>query len=210
VDDRELAQRFPAGDETTVRAVYERYGRAVHTVAWSILRDAAQAADVTQATFVNAWKAAGRFDPTRELGPWLYAIARRTAIDEYRRRRRDRLTEPDGFERLDAAAAQGSEGIERTWEAWQVRLAVDDLPVEEQEVVRLAWFEGLTHPEIAARLDVPVGTVKSRSHRAHRRLSVALRHVRSANHAGPSVVDAGEPSQTDVAADPAATRGGNR
>ena len=68
--------------------------------------------------------------------------------------------------------------LEATWEAWQVRLALDQLPAEERQVVRLSWFDGLAHPEIADRLGVPVGTVKSRSHRAHRRLAELFAHVR--------------------------------
>lgn len=180
-EDRELARRFPSGDENAVRAVYARYGRAVYTVAFSILRDADRAADAAQATFVNAWRAASRFDPSQDLAPWLYTIARRTAIDAYRRERRVESTDPGALEGV-AAPEPGTGGLVSTWESWQVRLAVDALPPDEQEVVRLSWFNGLTHPEIAERLGVPAGTVKSRSHRAHRRLASALAHVRAENH----------------------------
>ena len=171
--DRELAMRFPTADDAVLRAVYERFGGAVYTVALSILGDAGRAADVVQSTFVNAWQAASRFDPAQELAPWLYTIARRQAIDAYRR---DRRTLAVDSAELDVPEAATS--LEATWEAWQVRLAVDQLPAEEREVVRLSWFDGLAHPEIADRLGVPVGTVKSRSHRAHRRLAELLAHVR--------------------------------
>ena len=76
--------------------------------------------------------------------------------------------------------------LEATWEAWQVRLALDQLPDEEREVVRLSWFDGLAHPEIADRLGVPVGTVKSRSHRAHRRLAELLAYVRDVRDPAPA------------------------
>lgn len=172
LDDRELARRFPSGDEDVVRAVYARYGGAVHTIAMSMLRDPMEAADVVQATFLNAWRAAARFTPDRELGPWLYAIARRQAIDAYRRNRRIELaTHAD----LDVVELPPS--MEQLWEAWEVRRAVDQLPADEREVVRMAWFDGLSHPEVAERLGVPVGTVKSRSHRAHRRLAALLAHL---------------------------------
>jgi len=174
--DRELARRFPGGDDDVVRAVYRRFGGAVYTVAMSILGDASRAADVVQATFVNAWQASHRFDPDRELGPWLYTIARRQAIDTYRRERRSEPTDPS---ELDVVALPPS--LEQAWEAWQVRLALDQLPPEECEVVRLSWFDGLAHSEIAERIGVPLGTVKSRSHRAHRRLASLLAHVGSAN-----------------------------
>ena len=68
--------------------------------------------------------------------------------------------------------------ISAAWEAWEVRSAVSKLPPDEQVVVRLAHLDGLTHAEIAHQLDVPLGTVKSRSHRAHRRLADRLRHLR--------------------------------
>ena len=69
-------------------------------------------------------------------------------------------------------------GLEQWYEAWQVRQAIDALPADEREVVRLQHLEGLTHTEIAERLGVPLGTVKSRSHRAHQRLAVALSALR--------------------------------
>lgn len=184
IDDRELARRFPHGGDDIVRAVYERYGRAVYTVALSMLHDRTQAADVVQSTFLNAWRASVKFDPERELGPWLYAIARRQAIDAYRKTSR---VEPVSPEHLDAP--EQPPPIERTWEVWEVRLAVDRLPDDERDVVRMAWFEELTHSEIAERLGVAIGTVKSRSHRAHRRLATLLAHVADANRsAAPSVV----------------------
>jgi RNA polymerase sigma-70 factor (ECF subfamily) len=173
VSDRELAMRFPLADDAVLRAVYDRFAGAVYTVALSILGDAGRAADVVQSTFVNAWQAAGRFNPEQELAPWLYTIARRQAIDAYRRERRARAVDA-----ADLDDAQAAVSLEATWEAWQVRVALDQLPDEERQVVKLSWFDGLAHVEIADALGVPVGTVKSRSHRAHRRLAGLLAHVR--------------------------------
>jgi RNA polymerase sigma-70 factor (ECF subfamily) len=170
-----------------VKAVYERYGRAVHTVAYSIVRDSATAADVVQATFVKAWRAAGTFNPERDLGPWLYTIARRQAIDTLRRERRVEPAEPEVIDVVELPPS-----LESAWEAWEVRLAVDQLPDDEREVVRLAWFVGLSHPEIADHLAVPVGTVKSRSHRAHKRLASLLAHVVAENRSGSSGVQVDE------------------
>jgi RNA polymerase sigma factor (sigma-70 family) len=181
VSDRELAIRFPAADDAVLRDVYDRFGGAVYTVALSILGDPGRAADVVQSTFVNAWQAASRFNPDQELAPWLYTIARRQAIDAYRRDRRTRAV--DAAEIDDAIAAVS---LEATWEAWQVRVALDQLPEDERRVVKLAWFDGLAHTEIAEVLGVPVGTVKSRSHRAHRRLAELLAHVRDAGDEPPA------------------------
>lgn len=183
ITDRDLAARFPSGDHDVVRAVYGRYGGAIYTIAMSILGDPGRAADVVQATFVNAWQAAHRFDPSRELGPWLYTIARRQAIDAYRRERRSEPTDPSELDLVDDPPS-----LERTWEAWQVRIALDQLPPDEREVVRLSWFDGLAHPEIAERIGAPIGTVKSRSFRAHKRLASLLAHVRDANRSAPSGV----------------------
>lgn len=193
VSDRELAIRFPAADDAVLRDVYERFGGAVYTVALSILGDPGRAADVVQSTFVNAWQAASRFNPDQELAPWLYTIARRQAIDIYRRDRRSRPV--DAAELDDAIAAVS---LESTWEAWQVRVALDQLSEDERRVVKLAWFDGLAHTEIAEVLGVPVGTVKSRSHRAHRRLAELLAHVREAGDEPPGEAAANRSETADV------------
>jgi RNA polymerase sigma-70 factor (ECF subfamily) len=170
--DPELNRRFIAGEERAVREVYAEFGGPVTTVAASILKDRDHVGEAVQQTFLKAWRAAATFDPARELGPWLYSIARRTSIDIYRRER-TRAGEP---------LADHDEGIsplsfERTWEAYEVRRAVERLPDEERQVVRLSHFEGLSHTEIAERLGVPAGTVKSRSYRAHRRLAAWLGYL---------------------------------
>ncbi len=201
MSDRDLAMRFPAADDAVLRDVYERFGGAVYTVALSILGDPGRAADVVQATFVNAWQAAGRFNPQQELAPWLYTIARRQAIDAYRRERRAHVVDTAELDDDQAAVS-----LEATWEAWQVRLALEQLPLDERQVVRLSWFDGLAHPEIADKLGVPVGTVKSRSHRAHRRLAGLLAHVRDVgepptvqeeNRTATPAVGIGEPRRHD-------------
>lgn len=171
--DRETLERFRDGDETAVKAVYERFGGAVFTVAVSILRDPGLAADATQQTFIKAWRAASTYDPGRDFAPWIYAIARRTAIDIYRK-------EKSTIPLAEVDPVQGGPDLELLWERFEVRLAVDRLGDDEREVVRLSHFEGLTHSEIANRLGIPVGTVKSRSHRAHRRLLEMLRHLMEA------------------------------
>lgn len=172
-DDSELAARFASGDEDAVRAVYQRYAGPVAAVALGTLGRRELADEVVQTTMLKAWRAAATFDPSRELAPWLYAIARRVAIDVYRRERRAAATTELGED--DVAVVPLS--FERTWERWEVRTALDKLPDEEREVVRLTHLVGMTHQQVADRLQVPVGTVKSRSARAHRRLAALLSHV---------------------------------
>lgn len=169
----DLATRFRTGDPDAVREVYRRYAGPVTTVAMSVLHDRELAADAVQQTFVKAWKAAASFDADRELAPWLYSIARRTAIDVLRAE----STPTRGGHAPEQDQAVESIGFERTWEAYEVRRAVEDLPDGEREVVQLSHGAGMTHPEIAERLGIPPGTVKSRSNRAHRRLAAALGHL---------------------------------
>jgi RNA polymerase sigma factor (sigma-70 family) len=165
--------RFRCGDPDAVRAVYRAQGSSVFAVAYKTLRSRDLAEEATQQTFLKAWRAAATFDPARELGPWLATIARRTAIDLYRReacRPTERLE--------DAAAAEQPDGFDRIFDVWAVREAIDGLPPLEREVVRLQHLESLTQAEIGARLGVPVNTIKSRSSRAHRRLAARLGHLR--------------------------------
>jgi len=171
------ASRFCDGDPDAVRAVYREYGRLVYAVAYKVLGDKGLAEEATQQAFVQAWRGARHFDPSRELAPWLATITRRVAIDIHRREVRR------AHDRLDDVAADPSvvtlpDSAESAYEVWEVRRAVEELPPEERDVVRLQHLEGLTHVEIAERLGVPTGTVKSRSFRAHRHLAARLGHLR--------------------------------
>lgn len=183
----DLIERFRAGDPEAVRAVYREHAGAVHTVARSIVRDRELAAEVVQQTFVKAWRAAASFEANRELAPWLYSIARNTAIDLVRAESRPTR---GGHERETDVGVE-PETFERTWERFEVRRAVDALPPDEREVVRRSHLLGETHHQIASDLGVPVGTVKSRSGRAHKRLAAALGHL-VANRRVPGDVVTGE------------------
>ena len=166
-------ERFKAGDPDAVRAVYREHAGAVHTVARSIVRDPELAADVVQQTFIKAWKAASRFEGSREIAPWLYSIARHTAIDALRAESKPTR----GGHEPETDQGVQPETFERTWERFEIRRAVDALPPDEREVVRRSHLLGFTHEQIATDLGIPIGTVKSRSGRAHKRLAVALAHL---------------------------------
>jgi RNA polymerase sigma factor (sigma-70 family) len=176
--DATVISGFCAGEPDAVRTVYRSYGPAVFAVAHRMLGDRSLAEEATQQTFVQAWKAAARFDAGRELGPWLTTIARRVAIDVYRRESRRSAAPLESVAPDDPAIVTLPPGVDEVSDAWEVRRAVDALPVDEREVVRLQHLEGRTHAEIAERLGVPIGTVKSRSHRAHQRLAARLAHLR--------------------------------
>jgi RNA polymerase sigma-70 factor (ECF subfamily) len=155
-------------------AVYDRYHRAVWAVTSRTTGADHLAQEALQDTFVRAWQAATSYDPRRPLGPWLLTVARRTALDLLRRE----LRPTRGGHEEEQDAVVWSPGITEAWLTWEVREAVDQLGEEERQVVQLAFFEDLSHAQIAERLAVPIGTVKSRAHRAHRRLALMLAHVR--------------------------------
>jgi RNA polymerase sigma-70 factor (ECF subfamily) len=176
--DAHVRARFRDGDPDAVRAAYSTYGRLVYAVAHAILRDRGLCEEATQRTFLSAWRAAATVDPGRELGPWLATIARRVSIDIHRREALRAVTPLDSVAADDSALVSPPVAVEDMYDLWEVRRAVSLLPDEEREVVRAQHFEGLTHEQIAARLGIPVGTVKSRSFRAHRRLASELGHLR--------------------------------
>src|SRR5579862_5301131 len=147
-------------DPEAVRAVYRAYGRLVYAVAYKLLGDQGLAEEAAQQTFVQAWRAAGSYDPVREVGPWLATIARRAAIDIHRREARGRHSSLDGADPADPALISLPPSAEQVYDVWEVRRAIDALDPQDAELVRLQHFEDLTHAQIAERLGIPVGTIK--------------------------------------------------
>ncbi len=170
--DATLMKRFQRGDPEAVRAIYRAYSRPVFTVAYGALGDRSLAEEAVQVTFTKAWQAADRFDASKAIAPWLYTIARRVAVDLYRRERRHESSE------IDHDIAVMSPSFEGMWEAWEIRAALDKLPAEERTIIQATHYRQLTMTETATEFGIPVGTVKSRSHRAYRRLAQALSHLR--------------------------------
>ena len=170
-----VALGFMNGEPDAVRAVYKEYGKLVYAVAYKVLADRSLAEEATQEAFVRAWRGASSYDPSRELGPWLATIARRTAIDVYRRAARrphSSLVEDD------PNLVELPPSVERAYDIWEVRRALAQLAPEDATLVRLQHLEGLTQSEVAQRMGIPLGTVKSRTFRAHRRLAGLLGHLR--------------------------------
>jgi len=168
-----LGERFSAGDESALAEVFDQYAGPMMAVASHALADRRLAEEAVQQAFVHAWKARSNFDPDRALGPWLRSIVRRTAVDAWRRERRHTVhslheVAPSDLPSVDPPSIAAASDV------WTVRQAIDALPPTSREVVRLAHLEQLTQSEIAARLDVPLGTVKSRTHQAYRQLAAAL------------------------------------
>lgn len=164
----DLGRRLAAGDTDALREVYARYGGPMLTAALHHLDgDRRLAEEALQAAMLKAWRAASTFDTRRPVAPWLYAIVRHCAIDLRRHERRHHAS-LDTVD--DELASGGTDAYESATTAWAVRAALERLPAKEYAVMRLTYFEGLTQGEIAARLGIPVGTVKTRAARAHNRL----------------------------------------
>jgi RNA polymerase sigma-70 factor (ECF subfamily) len=168
-----LGERFAAGDEAALGAVFDEFAGSMLSVALNLLSDRRLAEEAVQQAFVQAWRGSGSFDPARELGPWLRSIVRRTAIDVWRRERRHDTRSLDDVAPSALPSVEPA-SITDAADVWAVRQAIDDLPPANREVVRLAHLEQLTQPEIATRLGIPLGTVKSRTHSAYRQLAAAL------------------------------------
>ncbi len=186
---RVARERFCTGDLDALGEVYRVYSGPVQSVVRGVLGSGGNVDDVVQETFMRAWRGATSFDPGRALGPWLFTIARRTSIDMLRKE--SRATRSDHDELTDNVGIVDLPGIEEAWERWEIRIALDQLPEEERTVLMLSHFHGFTHPQIADHLGIPPGTVKSRSHRAHQRLSGLLSHLANDPSQSPSTEEPG-------------------
>ncbi len=180
--DPAVLDAFKRGESDAVRTLYRQYGHLVFAVAYRVLGRRELAEEAAQQTFVNAWRAADRIDVDRDPASWLATIAKRAAIDIYRREAR-RATRPMAeVADHDRAIVSLPPDVDALDAVWQVRRAIAALPADEASIVRLQHLDGMTHTEIADKLGVALGTVKSRSHRAHRKLAGLLGHLRSESH----------------------------
>lgn len=175
-DDRQLITTIALGDPEALVMLYDRYGRMAFGLAYRILGDAATAEEVVQDAFLRVWRQAESFDANRgNVRAWLFSIVHHRAIDLLRGRYGKRRTESALDEIEHALATPDIWGeVSQTLQQEQIRTAVRELPVEQRHTIELAFFEGLTHSEIAERTGVPLGTIKSRMRLGLRKLRDAL------------------------------------
>jgi RNA polymerase sigma-70 factor (ECF subfamily) len=169
-----VRQRLLAGDESALSEIYDQYSSFVFGLAARVTNDRRAAEDVTQEVFVTVWERPAVFDPERgSLRSWLGTLAHRRAVDfvrreEASRRRAQREAElaalPPDIEELATALAL----------AERVRVAVDELPPDQQAAIRLAYFGGKTYRQVADVLGIPEGTAKSRLRMGLRRMADTL------------------------------------
>jgi len=163
LEEAALLARIRDRDERAVEELYTRYSGPLYSLAYQVTGADRFAQDVVQEVFVAVWKDAARFDPARgALGPWLFSLARHKAIDLVRRESNIRKRTAD----VDLSFKEAPDDVDH--EAWvnfrreRVREAILELPGAQREALELAFFAGLTHVEVAERLDIPLGTAKTR------------------------------------------------
>jgi RNA polymerase sigma-70 factor (ECF subfamily) len=161
LSDEALLAQMARGEEPALAGLYDRFGRVAYGLAVRVLRDRALAEDAVQDAFLGAWRTAAAFDPTRgAVSTWLMTLVHRRAVDLVRREDRRRT------ELLDDAPIAASETTDDAAalraERRRVQTALAQLPSDQREALELAYYGGLTQSELAERLGVPLGTVKSR------------------------------------------------
>ncbi|MEQ1912021.1 MAG: sigma-70 family RNA polymerase sigma factor [Vicinamibacterales bacterium] len=163
-DDQVAIEQMARGNQSALGELYDRHGRLIYSLALRVLRDQGDAEDVVQEVFLQAWREAARFDLTRgNVVAWLVMVTRSRSIDRLRRRQaRPQLAAKSEVDnRVDAGPRVD---VQMEWQsrAAEVRRALETLPLLQRVAVELAFFDGLTHAEIAEQLEVPLGTVKTR------------------------------------------------
>ena len=170
--DRALVDAARSGSVQAFEVLVDRYRAPVVRLAYHLTRDADEAKDIAQDSFLRAYRRLGQFHPDRPFARWLFVIARNASLDSIRRRRRAALlVERDA----DAAFEPGPEELAlRKEDALRVHAALGALPPKYREVLELYYLSGLRYREIALELDIPIGTVKTYISRAKRRLREEL------------------------------------
>jgi RNA polymerase sigma-70 factor (ECF subfamily) len=174
VTDAQVAAGFRDGDEQALNEAYRRWSGLVHATALRATGNPEDAADITQTVFVNAWRGRGTYRPEAgSLPGWLMTITRRRIADHWESRSRDARTR---------AAVEATEPVEEAVPPEVERIAAQMLLADEldrlgepaRRIVRMAFYEDLTHSQIADRLQMPIGTVKSHIRRSLDRLRARM------------------------------------
>lgn len=181
--DRSLVQRMAQGEPTALARLFDRYAKTLFAVALRILANPAEAEEAMLEAFTQAWQEAARFDAARgSVGAWLTMMVRSRALDrtrslvrEERATARAAAAEPTGVPAMGFASARPDDALENDQRRRQVEAALQALSPQQREPIELAFYEGLSHSEIAARLHLPLGTVKTRIRSGMQTLRETLR-----------------------------------
>jgi RNA polymerase sigma-70 factor (ECF subfamily) len=175
VSDSQLVTAVARYSEVALAEVYRRHGGAVYGLARRVLNNESEAQDVTQEVFLRLWNQPDRFDPGRgTLRSFLLAQSHARAVDAIRSLNARRSREAKDAQRTASAEYDMSHEVWDLALADKVSVALAELPKEERKAIELAYFEGRTYVEVAALLDTPEGTIKSRIRNGMRRMRAAL------------------------------------
>lgn len=172
-DQARLMSAIASGDSTALADLYDHFERPLYALGIRALGDRQRAEELVQDTILKVWRNASGFDAGKgELAAWIFTIARRSAVDIIRRDRR--VPVPVDASLHDAAEDDDSESA---WRAWEIALTLSRLPEKQRQVVELGVIQGYTHVEIAERLGVPLGTIKTRIYAGLRALRARLEEL---------------------------------
>jgi RNA polymerase sigma-70 factor, ECF subfamily len=183
-----LMERLIQRDATALEELYDRYARPVYSLVLRISQQPASAEEIVQDVFLLLWRNAARYRAARgPLEPWLFTMARNRALDFLRLKREKQRRREDSydFEMPDTVRAPNPETLlDSARRAERVQACMGDLPDVQRRAIELAFFEGMTHSEIAAALAEPLGTVKSWIRNGLIRLRESLEGTSAAGTAG--------------------------
>jgi RNA polymerase sigma-70 factor, ECF subfamily len=182
MEDQYLLKAIAMGDASALGKLYDRYGRLVYSLAYQIVYDDAIAEDITQEVFLQVWNKADSYQiDLGKVSTWLTSVARHRAIDSLRRSKVrpeshkviwDDSDDADGPEWIDPQNIETQ--VELTLQGTVVRQAISQLPKEQRQALAMAYFQGLSHQEIAESTGEPLGTIKTRIRLAMHKLREAL------------------------------------
>ncbi|MGQ0539104.1 MAG: sigma-70 family RNA polymerase sigma factor [Gemmatimonadaceae bacterium] len=189
VSDKDLVAQLALGDDRALAELYDRHSSVAYSLARAIVRDPNDAEEVVADAFAQIWRTAATFDPTRgAVVAWITTIVRTRSLDLIRAQRRRARVVEDAAQAgaADDPIAMGSSGpspdreLERSDAGALVRQSLAELPAPQRRVLELAYFGGMSQSEIAALLDEPLGTVKTRMRAGLEKLRAALRPLMEA------------------------------
>ncbi len=177
-EDKRLLARMARGDEDALSQLYERYASMLLALAIRVVGDRSEGEEVLQEVFIQAWRQAERYKPQRSsVSTWLVMMTRSRAIDRIRSRKvKDRtLSAARQEETRTYESPSGARNVLHQERATRLRRELAELPESQRQVLELAFFSGMTQREIAAETGIPLGTVKTRTLLAMKKLRSALR-----------------------------------
>lgn len=180
LSDERLMDHLAGQEEVgaALSALYDRYSRTVFGVGVKLLGDRSLAEELVQEVFLRVWRSSHTFDSSRgSFSTWLYRVTRNLASDSYRKRIRrvNPLSDKDSYISATRDSSPGpQEIVDDSWLSWRISRALEELDASHREVIELAYYQGLSQREISRRTGVALGTVKTRTSRALKRLRVGL------------------------------------